>query len=60
MVSKEIIKEFQQIAKEDYGRDISDGEASEIMNGLVGYFDLLAELHHEDQLDGPNLSQEQR
>lgn len=43
-ISEKTILEFQRIAKEEYGRDISFAEASEIANGLVGYFDLLAKI----------------
>ena len=48
-VSKERILELQQIIKEDYDREVSFSEASEIANGLVGYFDLLAKLYHQDR-----------
>lgn len=40
--------ELQQIIEEDYGRNISFAEASEIGNGLVGYFDLLAKMDYEN------------
>lgn len=46
-VSKEHILELQQIIKEDYDREVSFSETSEIANGLVGYFDLLAKLYHQ-------------
>ncbi len=46
-VSKELILELQQIIKAEYGRDPSFAEVSEIANGLVGYFDLLAKMKHE-------------
>lgn len=48
-ISKERILELQQIIKEDYAREVSFSEASEIANGLVGYFDLLAKLYHQMQ-----------
>ena len=48
-VSKERILELQQILKEDYDREVSFSEASEIANGLVGYFDTLAKMYHEMQ-----------
>jgi hypothetical protein len=51
-VSKEHILELQQIIKEDYGREVSFAQASEIGNGLVGYFDLLAKLQF--QQDNPD------
>lgn len=48
-VSKELILELQQIIKEDYGKEVSFAEASEISNGLVGYFDLLAKIYQENK-----------
>lgn len=48
-LSPELIAEFQRIVREDYGRDLTMAEASEIASGLVGYFDLLAQMHHRDQ-----------
>ncbi len=43
-VSKERILEFQKIIKEDYDREVSFAEASEMVNNLVGYFDLLLKI----------------
>lgn len=48
-VSKERILELQEIIKKDYERDVSFEEASKIANGLVGYFDTLAKIHHKEQ-----------
>jgi hypothetical protein len=48
-ISKEHIFELQQIIKEEYAREVSFSEASEIASGLVGYFDLLAKLYHRMQ-----------
>ena len=53
-VSKERILELQQIIKEDYDREVSFSEASEIANGLVGYFDLLAKLYHQIKSEPAN------
>ena len=49
MLSKQTIEKLQHILKEDYGKDVSLKEASEIAYGLVGYFDLLAKIHHRTQ-----------
>lgn len=46
MISKVTITEFQEAIKEDYGKDISLEEAESILNGLVGYFDVLAKINH--------------
>ncbi len=49
MLEEETIKELQSIIKEKYGKDISFSEASEIGNGLVNYFDLLAKIYHNSK-----------
>lgn len=48
-VSKKRILELQTIIKEEYGKEISFAEVSEIAHNLVGYFDTLAKIHHKDQ-----------
>jgi hypothetical protein len=48
-VSKELVLELQTIIKEDYDREVSFEQASSIGNTLVGYFDLLAEMHRQQQ-----------
>ena len=45
MVSKELVEELRVIIKEEYGRGIDYQQASQIANGLVGYFSLLAKLN---------------
>ena len=49
-VSNELILELQQIIKAEYGREPSVAKVSEIANGLVGYFDLLAKMNHENKV----------
>ncbi len=46
MLSKVTITEFQTALKEEYGKDVTPEEAESILNGLVGYFDVLARLNH--------------
>lgn len=48
-ISETTIGEFRQAVKEDYGRDLGPAEASEILYTLVGYFDLLAKIHHREK-----------
>jgi len=48
-VSKELIIELQQIIKEEYRKELPIVEISDIANGLVGYFDLLAKMDHENK-----------
>ena len=43
-LSKETISELQRIIREEYGREVSFAEASEIARVLVGYFDQLAKI----------------
>ncbi len=56
MVSEELAKEFQEIMKEDYGKEISVALAVEMMSGMVKYYDLLAKLYHSKKLETPELS----
>lgn len=44
MISNGTIVEFQNALKEEYGRNVSIQEASLILNDLVGYFDMLAQI----------------
>lgn len=48
MVSQQLLQELKEIIKVEYGRDLSMEEISEIGNGLVGYYDLLAKMHHKN------------
>ena len=50
-ISEATIEEFRQAVKEDYGKDVGLAEASEILRTLVGYFDLLAKIHHRKQAE---------
>ena len=49
MLADHTIQELQQILKEDYGRKINHAETSEIAHALVGYFDLLAKIYHQER-----------
>lgn len=46
MLSPTTIEELRQIVFEDYDRDLSIAETGTLAEGLVSYFDLLAEVHH--------------
>lgn len=48
-ISETTIQELKQILKEDYGRDVTQAEASEITRTLVSYFDLLAKIYHREK-----------
>ena len=50
-ISEATIEEFRQAVKEDYGKEVGPAEASEILCTLVGYFDLLAKIHHRGQVE---------
>jgi hypothetical protein len=51
MVSGERLSELQFILKEEYGREVSLEEASEVAINLIGYFDLLAKVYHRDKVE---------
>ena len=46
MFSQETLDKLKKIIKEDYNKDLSDKELRELAEGMVGYFDLLAKIHH--------------
>jgi len=46
MLSTQTIGELKTIVLEEYGRDLSLEETTDLAKGLVSYFDLLAEVHH--------------
>lgn len=54
MISDKNIKRLQKAVKEDYDKDITPAEASEIGNGLVGYFDLLAKIYYRMKVNNTN------
>ena len=49
MVSKELIQEFREIVKAEYGLDLSFEEASKTGNDLVDIFDTLARIDFEEK-----------
>lgn len=49
-LNEKTIRELQQILKEEYGRDLSFTETTEIANGLVGYWNLLARIYHQENM----------
>ena len=52
MVSKELIQEFREIAKAEYGLDLSFEDANKIGNDLVDFFDTLAKIDFENKRGG--------
>lgn len=50
MLNSQIIEELKVIIKEDYGRDFSFSEVTEIADGLIGYFDLLGQIYHREKI----------
>lgn len=48
MFSQQLLQELQQIIKEEYGQDLEIEKVSQISDNLIGYFDLLAKIHHEN------------
>ena len=49
MVSKELIQEFRDIVKAEYGLDLSFEEASKTGNDLVDIFDTLARIDFKEK-----------
>lgn len=49
MISDDTYKKFQEAVKKEYGKDLTDKEAREILTGMVNYFDLLAKIHHRSE-----------
>ena len=47
MISQTLVVEFQQAIHDEYGKDVSLKDASEILTDLISYFDLLAKIHHK-------------
>lgn len=45
MLSEELVREFQIIAKEECNKDLTYEEATEIANGIVDYFKHLKEAY---------------
>jgi len=54
MLSETTIQELKQILKEDYGKKVTQAEASNIAHTLVGYFDLLAKIYHQEKTKNKN------
>ena len=49
MVSQQLIEELKTIIKEDYGKDLEIKQVAQIANSLVGYFDLLTKIYHQEK-----------
>lgn len=54
MVNQQLLNELKEIIKEEYGQDLEMENVYQIGNGLVGYFDLLAKIHHENNQHNEN------
>ena len=48
MVSKKLAKQLQEVLKEDYKKNVSLLEATQMISGMVGYYDTLAKIHFQD------------
>jgi len=47
MVSRKLLKELQQIIKEECGVELKPKEVSDIGNTLIEFFELLAEINNK-------------
>lgn len=50
MISDDTYKKFQEAVEKEQGKKMTIEETKEVLNGLVGYFDLLAQIHHRSEL----------
>ena len=57
-VSKKYVDEFKEIYKKEHGKDLSDSEAQEAANNLVGFFDILWKCSMEDSKKKARLKKE--
>ena len=44
MISNELTREFQLVLKEELGMEVDKKEAAQVLNNLLGYFKLLADI----------------
>ena len=49
MLSEQTVKKLIEIIADEYGKELTMKEGSEIANGLVNYFDLLAKIDFENK-----------
>lgn len=49
MISQTLIEKLKMIVKEDYEKDLNMKEATELAEGLLGYFNLLAKMLHQEK-----------
>jgi hypothetical protein len=54
-LSEKTIKALQEITREEYGREITFAEATELAAQLVGYFDVLAKIYHREKTENPEV-----
>ena len=54
MISQKLLQELREIIKSEKGIDLSMEEVSEIGNGMVDYYNLLARMYHENNQEDEN------
>jgi len=54
-LSEKTIKALQEILAEEYGREVTFAEATEIASNSVGYFDTLAKIYHREKTESPEV-----
>jgi len=60
MVSPQLLQELKEIIESEYGVNLDMQEVSEIGNGLVGYYDLLAKMHHQNNENEISITKNQK
>jgi hypothetical protein len=48
-ISNPTKENFLRVIKQEYGIDLTLAESTEILETLVGYYDLLAKIYHRDK-----------
>jgi hypothetical protein len=49
-ISSATKEEFLRVLKQEYGIDVSLAQSTEVLETLVGYYDLLARMYHREKI----------
>jgi hypothetical protein len=60
MLSPELLEELRRIVREDFGRELDDGELFEFGENLLSYFELLAKISSRGYFGEDNQKLEDR
>lgn len=51
MITEQTVKDFQEAIQVEYGTQLEADEARSVLENWVGYFDLLAKVHHRMKIN---------